>query len=143
MIPLPPPQLWTQPQPSAQAAAQSACTCDGAWPALVVGAFLQNGLSISELCNAVLNALVKGRSETTPVIVLAGGQGGEGKSMFLKPLHSVFDGEGMVFGTPEKADFPLLDLPLAKVVFLDEFRFDCKAFRGRPLTCGSRAARCP
>ena len=128
-----------------QAAAQSACTCEGAWPALVVSAFLQNGLSISELCNAVLNALVKGRSETTPVIVLAGGQGGEGKSMFLKPLHSVLDGEGMVFGTPEKANFPLLDLPLAKVVFLDEFRFDCDVlswatldlwFEGSPVPIG-------
>ena len=61
------------------------------------------------------------------MVVLAGRQGGEGKSFVLMPLYSVYEGEGMVFDLPSKkgsGNFPLLNLPVAKVVFLDEFRFD-------------------
>ena len=70
----------------------------------------------------MLGALRQGRSETTPVIVLAGVQGGEGKSLFLKPLFSLFD--GFVFNVPKTGNFPLLDLMGAKVAFLDEYRFN-------------------
>ena len=106
------------------AAEQSPCVCQGAWLAFVKSSLWQNGIRVPELCYDVLNALTRGRSETTPVIVLGGRLGGEGKSAFLKPLHSIFHGSDLVFGIPEKSNFPLLNLPYAKVCFLDEFRFD-------------------
>ena len=105
-------------------AEQGPCTCGGAWPTFVVSTFMQNCIPIPELCHDVLDALIRGRSETTPVVVLGGRVGGEGKSMFFKPLRNIFDGPDMVFGTPEKGNFPLLDLPVAKVAFLDEFRWN-------------------
>ena len=108
------------------AAEQSPCTCGGAWPALVTNAFMRNQIPVPELCHDVLDALTRGRSETTPVIVLAGLAGGEGKSAFLKPLHTVYDGPSFVFATPEKGNFPLMDLPAAKVAFLDEYRWDSR-----------------
>ncbi len=110
---------------SLQAAAQGPCVCGKAWLNFVVSSFLQNGINIAELCHDVLDALTRGRSETTPVIVLAGRLGGEGKSVFLKALRSIFAGDGFVFGiTKDSGNFPFLDLPLAKVAFLDEYRFD-------------------
>ena len=108
------------------AAEQGPCICGGAWPAFVVDSFIQNKINIPELCRDVLHALTHGRGETTRVIVLAGLLGGEGKSLFLKPLQSIFDGDNLVFGTPEKSNFPLLDLPAAKVCFLDDYRWDSR-----------------
>ena len=64
-----------------------------------------------------------GRCETTPVITLAGSQGGEGKSIFLKPLLHVFRGRAAC-GSPQKGNFPLLGLEHAKVVLLDEYRLN-------------------
>ena len=98
------------------------CTCGGAWPAFVVSSFIQNGIPIAELCHDVLTALTRGRSETTPVLVLGGRLGGEGKSMFVKPLRRIYD--GFVFATPERSNFPLMDLPHAKVALLEEFPWD-------------------
>ena len=43
----------------------------------------------------------------------------------MKALLNVFPNAGSVFNiSKESGNFPLLDLPNAKVVFLDEFRFD-------------------
>ena len=107
------------------AAESSACTCEGAWLKYVLVSFSANKINTAELCHDVLDALTRGRSETTPVIVLAGRQGGEGKSMFFKPLLNVYAGEGDVFAiAKESGNFPLLDLPKARVAFLDEYRFD-------------------
>ena len=107
-----------------EAAAQSTCVCNGEWISFVVSCFVQNSVDLSEVCHDIMVALRDGRSETTPVIVLAGASGGEGKSAFLKGLLSVFDAPGLVFQSPGKGNFPLLDLPQAAVAFLDEFRFD-------------------
>ncbi len=71
----------------------------------------------------MFDALQQGRSETTPVVVLAGASGGEGKSFFLKPLIPLFSDE-YVFPCPEPGAFPLLDLPGKKIVFLDDWRFN-------------------
>ena len=106
-----------------QAAARSPCVCQGQWRSFVSSALVANGINIAALCHDTLEALRKGRSQTTPVVVLAGRSGGEGKTMFYNPLHSVFEGEGMVFGLPDKSNFSLLDLPYAKVTFLNKFRF--------------------
>ena len=125
-------------------AAASPCTCKGAWASYVVASFIANGIDIAGLCHDVLDALLRGRSETTPVIVLAGLQGGEGKSVFLKPLHSIF--QELVFAiTKEAGNFPFLGLLGAKVAFLDEYRFDpeilswasqCLWFDGSPVPVG-------
>ena len=105
-------------------AAASPCQCKGRWLHYVVGCFLANSVNISELCRDIHTALSQGRGETTPIIVLAGATGGEGKSIFLKALFSVFPAEGLVFARPDKGSFPLLGLESAKVAFLDEWRFD-------------------
>jgi hypothetical protein len=104
-------------------AAGKPCRCQGLWAHHVLESFRLNGIDAAELCGDVLTALVSGRSESLPVIVLAGARGGEGKSMFLKALYGVF-GEEHVFITPEAGNFPLVDLPGRKVIFLDEWRFD-------------------
>eukprot|EP00973_Karenia_brevis_P028633 3948402-Karenia_brevis.AAC.1 len=106
-------------------AGNGACVCGGAWPNLAMACLNLNGICAPELCHTILEALKAGRSASTPVIVLAGQSGGEGKSLFLKPLHHVFSGDGFVCGiTKESGHVPLFDFPKAKVAFLDEYRFD-------------------
>ena len=105
-----------------RAAAGGVCLCSGLWPETVVRSVIANEIPLQELCTDVLYALKHGRSETTPVVVLAGGSGGEGKSFFLKPLIPLF-GQEYVFPSPEPGTFPLLDLPGKKLVFLDDWRF--------------------
>ena len=56
-------------------------------------------------------------------LVLAGKSGGEGKSLFLKALISVF-GDAQVLDSPVAGNFPLLGLFDSKVCFFDEWRFD-------------------
>ena len=107
-----------------RASALGPCVCNGAWPAFIVDSFLKNRIDVTQLCRDVCSALDVGRGETTPVIVLAGAFGGEGKSVFLKPLLKVFSMDGMVFCRPGKGNYPLLELPSAKVAFLDEWRWD-------------------
>ena len=76
-----------------RAAAKVACICGGRWSAAAVQCIIANKIPLQELCRDVLSALVHGRSETTPVLVLAGARGGDGKSLFLKPLQRVFGDE--------------------------------------------------
>ena len=110
-----------------QRAAAEPCACNGVWIGAVVQSFLMNGVDVKDLCTDVLTALTDGRSETTPVIVLAGALGGEGKSLFFKAFLALF-GSDHVFQMPEKSNFPLLNLELGpKVAFLDEWRFVNKA----------------
>ena len=107
------------------AAAAAPCVCGGEWPAFVEQSFRLNGMQIGRACHEVMTALTAGRSEAVPVIVFAGKSGGEGKSAFFKPLHALSD--GFVFNIPsgkEAGNFPLMNLPRAKVAFLDEFRFN-------------------
>ena len=125
-------------------AAAQPCTCKGQWVSYVVASMMANGINMPELCHTVLDALLRGRSPTTPVVVLAGKQGGEGKSVFLKPLHTIF--EELVFVITKGAgNFPFLSLLGAKVAYLDDFRFDqevlswatqCLWFDGSPLPVG-------
>ena len=91
-------------------ALKQACVCSGQWPVLVTTSVVANGLSLRDLCPDMLAALTEGRSETTPVLAMAGAQGGEGKPFFLKALLPLF-GHGNVFPSPEPGTFPLLDLP--------------------------------
>ena len=123
-----------------RAAADGACVCSGMWPEIVTRTVLANNIPLDELCKDVVVSLQDGRSETTPVLVMAGARGGEGKSFFSKPLQELF-GE-YVFPCPEPGTFPLLDLPGKKVVFLDDWRLNkailpfetqCRWFDGSPV----------
>ena len=105
-----------------QSAAAAPCVCQGHWTHHVATSFHMNGIDVPMLCRDILEACSVGRSEAVPVIVLAGARGGEGKSLFLKALQSVF-GHMHVFNTPEMGSFPMLELPGKKVAFLDEWRF--------------------
>jgi hypothetical protein len=104
-------------------AAETKCICQGDWLSTVVASFLSNKIPVQEVCQNVYDALLKGRSETVPVLVFAGARGGEGKSFFLKALAAVF-GDENIFGAPEPGSFPLLDLPGKKIAVLDDWRFD-------------------
>ena len=75
---------------TSRAVANVACICGGRWPAAVAQRIIANEIRLQELCRDVLSALVRGRSETMPVLVLAGATGCEGKSLFLKLLQRVF-----------------------------------------------------
>ena len=66
------------------AAANTECICHGEWLALVVPAFATNGLDIKMICRDVMHLLHAGRGEQTPVLVLAGGRGGEGQRLLRK-----------------------------------------------------------
>ena len=88
-----------------------------------MGKVESDSINGAELCKDILDALTSGRSESTPVIVLAGDRGGEGKSMFLKALIALF-GANHVFSRPVPGTFPIVDLPGKKCCFLDEWRFD-------------------
>ena len=104
-------------------AAQAPCVCGGQWAALIRNSFWTNGIDARSLCHDIWVSLRDGRSEATPVVVLAGAQGGEGKSALLKPLLKIFQ-DGVFNVSKESGNFPLFELPLAKVAFLDEYRFD-------------------
>ena len=106
-----------------KAAVEAGCKCGGQWAKIVKTSFDDNKIDVEALCSDILSAMQKGRSVSTPVIVLAGKVGGEGKSVFLKALLSVF-GAHHVFLTPDKTNFPFLGLHGKKVVFLDEWRFN-------------------
>ena len=106
-----------------KAAAIGPCACQGLWAAAVKQSFDANGIDVRALCSDILAALETGRDESIPVVVLVGARGGEGKSLLLKALYSVYGNEH-VFKTPEKGNFPLIELPGKKVAFLDEWRFD-------------------
>eukprot|EP00973_Karenia_brevis_P001484 201874-Karenia_brevis.AAC.1 len=106
-----------------QQAARSDCICGGGWAATVVSSLMANMIPIPVLCADIVKALIQGRSEVVPVLVLVGARGGEGKSMMLKALYAVF-GDEYVFSKPEVGNFPLIDLPGKHVVFLDDWRFD-------------------
>jgi hypothetical protein len=106
-----------------ESALREECVCGGLWTSTVSEAFRMNHIDARQLCRDVLQALHDGRSENTPVIVLAGARGGECKSMFFKPFFAVLGAEH-VFSRPEPGSFPLVNLPGRKVAFLDEWRFD-------------------
>ena len=99
------------------------CVCGGEWLSFVVGACIRNAIPMQALCVDIYNAMARGRSETTPVVVLAGGAGGEGKSVCLKPLTALFAPDE-VFNIPKGTNFPMLGVERAKVVVLDDWRFD-------------------
>ena len=106
-----------------QQAAASPCTCGGAWLNAVVGSFVANAIDVRALCKDIVASLTVGRSETLPVPVLAGAMGGEGKSLLLKALASVYGAQHLL-QIPEKTNFPLMGLEEGpKVAFLDEWRF--------------------
>ena len=107
------------------AASKSDCVCSSHWATHVTASFIANGISVADLCTDVYNSLKNGRVEVTPVLVMAGARGGEGKSLFFKGLNAVF-GDDNVFHTPEPGNFPLMDLVGAKIAFLDDWRFDCE-----------------
>ena len=103
-----------------RAAAGGACVCEGRWAAAVATSLIANKINVQELCGDIVRLLEKGRCPDCPVIVLAGKLGGEGKSLLLKALLSVY-GDGQVFETPVAGSFPLVDLMNSKVCFFDEY----------------------
>ena len=63
-----------------QVAVAGPCICSGGWTRHVKESFHINGIDVAELCADILKAMTEGRSESVPVVVLAGARGGEGKS---------------------------------------------------------------
>ena len=108
---------------------------------MVAQSLATNRLDWVELGHDVYMALVVGRKETTPVVVLAGATGGEGKSLLLLPSGALF-GEDAVQCSPEKGSFPLMGLEKKKVVVMDDWRFNSRVlplslqllwFEGKPM----------
>ena len=99
------------------------CICDGKYAAALGAALVANTINVRQLCLDIMTSLHNGRSEKTPVLVFAGKRGGEGKSMMLKALFSVF-GHEHVFSKPECGSAPLVDLPGNRIVFFDDWRFE-------------------
>ena len=106
-----------------EAAAGGQCVCGGVWPQYAQQSLRSNSIDINGLCTDVYRALVLGRREDVPVVVLMGMFGGEGKSFYFAPLRRIF-GEDFVQATPQPGSFPLLGLEKKKMVLLDEWTFD-------------------
>ncbi len=104
-------------------AARGSCGCGGRWAQTALVLLQKNGVNVNWFCSMVLRLLQNGRREDTPVLVLMGKFGGEGKSYLYSPFKHVF-GEENVQPTPQPGNFPLLGLERKKVVLLDEWAFD-------------------
>jgi len=98
------------------------CTCGGQWATFARTILNQNGHDPAEWCIAVTQALASGRSKGN-LVTHAGFEGNEGKSFLFRPLPLVY-GEENVFVTPPKSAFPLLGLEKARLVWLDDWRFN-------------------
>ena len=85
------------------------CVCGGEWPRLVAQSMVANQLDPADVGHDVYTALVAGRKETTPVVVLAGKAGGEGKSLLLYPLSTLF-GEDAAQCSPRERLIPFAGL---------------------------------
>lgn len=105
-----------------EGACSAPCTCTGQWACFADAILSQNGHDPVEWRKAVRDSLVGGRSKGT-LVCHAGFEGNEGKSFLFRPLPLVF-GEDNVFVTPPKSAFPLLGLEKARVVWLDDWRFN-------------------
>ena len=64
------------------AAASRQCICGGDWLAFVVSSLVRNNIDVTQLCRDIYYSLQHGRASSTPVLVLCGAFGGEGKSLF-------------------------------------------------------------
>ena len=122
-------------------ALNASCVCGGRWPACVGQSLAVNGISWAELCHDIFMSLMQGRSETTPVICLAGLHGGEGKSLIFYPLPALLGSE-LVYQHTATGTFALLGLQGKKAVVLDEWTFDASSvplstqllwFEGKPV----------
>ena len=103
-------------------ACSAECTCGGQWADFARDILCQNGHNPVQWCKAVTDSLLAGRLKGN-LVCHAGFEGNEGKSFLFRPLPLVF-GEDNVFVTPPKSAFPLLGLEKARVVWLDDWRFN-------------------
>ena len=92
------------------------CTCGGQWATFARTILNQNGH------DPAAQALASARSKGN-LVTHAGFEGNEGKSFLFRPLPLVY-GEENVFVTPPKSAFPLLGLEKARLVWLDDWRFN-------------------
>ena len=98
------------------------CCCAGRWRQCAEYSLDANGVNKVELCAYVCHALRVGRSESSPVVTLMGRSGGEGKSFFFSPLPLIY-GEQYTQRSPQRGNFPLLDLDQKRIAVLDEWDF--------------------
>lgn len=103
-------------------AIKTPCRCYGEWWPCIQSALGVNGISAPHLAHDLFLNFEHGRSETVPVVVLAGLQGGEGKSLLLAPITAVLGDQYVLQGLATGA-FPMMDLPSKKAVILNEWRF--------------------
>ena len=98
------------------------CVCRGAWTPAALELLALNGIDPDTWRRAMLEALREGRSKGN-IVCHVGIGGNEGKSVLLAPLMLVF-GDDFVFLTPPASGFPLLGMEKAKIVLLDDWRFN-------------------
>ena len=103
-------------------ALRAPCCCHGRWLPAAMELFALNNINVQAWRDAVIMSLDKGRLKGN-VVCHAGKEGNEGKSFLLAPLSEVF-GQENVFTSPPKSAFPLLELAKARVVVLDDWRFN-------------------
>ena len=101
------------------------CVCSGQWPAFVEAALRTNGVDAAALAHDIYSSLLQGRCESVPTVVLAGLQGGEGKSLLYSPLVALL-GEDYVQEGLASGSFPMLGLENKKAVLLNEWHFNSK-----------------
>jgi hypothetical protein len=98
------------------------CACAGRWLPAASQLLERNNIDPTEFRNAMVRCLEEGRSKGA-LLCFVGRHGTEGKSWLLEPIPAIFGAE-YVFTTPSKGNFPLLDLEKARVVVLDDWRFN-------------------
>ena len=98
------------------------CLCAGTWRLAASDLFRRNELSAAEWRQAIITSLKSGRAKGN-LVCHCGKEGDEGKSFLFGPLKTVF-GEQHVYTVTSKTVFPLLGLEEARVVLLDDWRFN-------------------
>ena len=112
-----------------KAAFQMPCICQRQWAHAAREIMAKNGLEEAAVCKALKAALFLGLRKKQDAVCFAG-SGNEGKSFILRPLFSIF---ARVFTNPAKGSCPLLDLPRAECVLLDDWRPETGAGLGHRL----------
>jgi hypothetical protein len=98
------------------------CVCEGLWPTFVQDSLKVNGIDASSLAHDLYRSLQNGRCESVPIVVLAGFQGGEGKSLLLAPLGALLGDDYLQEGLAT-GQFPMFGLENKKAVILNEWAF--------------------
>lgn len=94
--------------------------CNGKWLQLATEVLTLNGIPLSEFSNALRNLLILGRGKHRNLLIF--GPADCAKTFILKPLQIVY--KDCIFQNPSKDKYSWIGADKAKVILLNDFRFE-------------------